>query len=83
MLYTILQKGSPTAFDDPGRSRVYDTLDIHMHKEMEAECINETIKAGFNKLIIFPAWLRHFSGRHFADYDRWSMSFNAFPDRKD
>ena len=78
-----LTEGSPTAFDDPCTPRVYDTLDIHMHKEMEAEWgINETIEAEPNKLIIFPAWLRHFSGSHFADYDRWSMSFNAFPTGK-
>jgi len=78
-----MTEGAPTAFDDPCTPRVYDSLDIHMHKEMEAEWgINETISAEPGKLIIFPSWLRHFSGRHFEDYDRWTISFNAFPDGK-
>ena len=78
-----LTEGASTAFDDPCTPRIYDTLDIHMHKEMEAEWgINEVIKAEPGKLILFPAWLRHFSGRQLENFDRWTMSFNAFPDGK-
>ena len=78
-----LTEGAPTAFDDPCTPRVYDTLDIHMHKEMEAEWgINDTIDAEPGKLILFPSWLRHFSGRHLDDFDRWTISFNAFPSGK-
>ena len=78
-----LTEGAPTAFDDPCTPRVYDTLDIHMHKEMEAEWgICDTIDAEPGKLILFPSWLRHFSGRQTEDFDRWTISFNAFPDGK-
>ena len=78
-----LTEGAPTAFDDPCTPRVYDTLDIHMHKEMEAEWgICDTIDAEPGKLILFPSWLRHFSGRQTEDFDRWTISFNAFPEGK-
>ena len=72
--------GAPTAFEDPCTPRTSDTLDVWYDKEMGAEYgINETISAEPGKLIIFPAWLKHYSGRHFEDYDRWTISFNAFP----
>ena len=44
--------------------------------------ICETIDAAAGKLILFPSWLRHFSGRQLEDFDRWTISFNAFPDGK-
>ena len=75
--------GASTAFDDPCTPRVYDTQEIHRHKEMEAEWgICETVSAEPGKLLIFPSWLRHFSGRHLEDFDRWTISFNAFPEGK-
>ena len=75
-----LTDGAPTIFDDPCTPRVYDTLDVWYHDKMEAELgINEKIDAEPGKLILFPAWLRHFSGRQMEDYDRWTISFNAFP----
>ena len=78
-----MTEGASTAFDDPCTPRVYDTLEIHRHKEMEAEWgICETVSAEPGKLLIFPSWLRHFSGRHLEDFDRWTISFNAFPEGK-
>ena len=78
-----LTEGAKTAFDDPCTPRVYDSLELNRHKEMEAEWgICETIDAEPGKLIIFPSWLRHFSGRQIDDFDRWTISFNAFPDGK-
>lgn len=75
-----LTEGAPTIFDDPCTPRVYDTLDVWYHDKMEAELgINEKIDAEPGKLILFPAWLRHFSGRQMEDFDRWTISFNAFP----
>ena len=75
-----LTDGAPTIFDDPCTPRVYDTLDVWYHDKMEAELgINEKIDAEPGKLILFPAWLRHFSGRQMEDFDRWTISFNAFP----
>ena len=78
-----LTEGAKTAFDDPCTPRVYDSLELNRAKEMEAEWgICETIDAEPGKLIIFPSWLRHFSGRQVDDFDRWTISFNAFPDGK-
>ena len=39
----------------------------------------EKIAAEEGKLILFPSWLVHESDRHFFDYDRMTISFNAFP----
>ena len=78
-----LTKGACTAFDDPCTPRVYDSLELNRAKEMEAEWgICETIDAEPGKLILFPSWLRHFSGRQMEDFDRWTISFNVFPDGK-
>ena len=78
-----MTEGAPTAFDDPCTPRVYDTLELHQQDKMVDEWgINETISAEPGKLIIFPSWLRHFSGRHLEDFDRWTISFNAFPEGK-
>ena len=75
-----LTEGAPTAFDDPVTPRVYDTLDVFQHEAMVNEWgINETITPEPGKLIIFPAWLRHYSDRQLDNFDRWTMSFNAFP----
>nr|BAR35486.1 Putative 2OG-Fe(II) oxygenase [uncultured Mediterranean phage uvMED] len=75
-----LTDGAPTFFDDPCTPRVTDTLDVWYHDKMESEWgINEKVDAEPGKLILFPAWLRHYSGRQTADYDRWTISFNAFP----
>ena len=78
-----LTEGAKTAFDDPCTPRVYDSLELNRAKEMEAEWgICETIDAEPGKLILFPSWLRHFSGRQMEDFDRWTISFNVFPDGK-
>jgi hypothetical protein len=75
-----LTEGAPTIFDDPCTPRTYDTLDVWREDLMAADLgINEKIDAVPGQLIIFPAWLRHFSGRQMAQFDRWSMSFNAMP----
>jgi hypothetical protein len=44
--------------------------------------INEKVDAEAGKLILFPSWLRHYSGRQLDNYDRWTISFNAFPTGK-
>lgn len=75
-----LTEGAPTIFDDPCTPRTYDTLDVWREDLMLADLgINEKIDATPGQLIIFPAWLRHFSGRQMEQFDRWSMSFNAMP----
>jgi hypothetical protein len=75
--------GAPTFFDDPCTPRVYDTLDVWYHDKMENDWgINEKIDAEAGKLILFPSWLRHYSGRQMDNYDRWTISFNAFPTGK-
>lgn len=75
-----LTEGAPTIFDDPCTPRTYDTLDVWREDLMAADLgINEKIDAVPGQLIIFPAWLRHFSGRQMEQFDRWSMSFNAMP----
>ena len=78
-----LTEGAKTAFDDPCTPRVYDSLELNKADKIEAEWgICETIDAEPGKLIIFPSWLRHYSGRQVENFDRWSISFNAFPDGK-
>ena len=78
-----ITEGAPTAFDDPCTPRVYDTLELHQQEKMaDPWGICETVSAEPGKLIIFPSWLRHFSGRHLEDFDRWTISFNAFPNGK-
>jgi len=78
-----LTDGAPTYFDDPCTPRVTDTLDVWYHDKMEcAWGINEKVEAEAGKLILFPAWLKHYSGRQVEDYDRWTISFNAFPTGK-
>ena len=75
-----LTDGAPTFFDDPCTPRVYDTLDVWYHDKMESDWgINEKVDAEAGKLILFPSWLKHYSGRQLEDYDRWTISFNAFP----
>ena len=39
----------------------------------------EKVDAEENKLILFPSWLKHYSGRQLDTYDRWTISFNVFP----
>ncbi len=78
-----LTDGAPTYFDDPCTPRVTDTLDVWYHDKMECSWgINERVEAEAGKLILFPAWLKHYSGRQVEDYDRWTISFNAFPTGK-
>ncbi len=78
-----LTEGAPTAFDDPCTPRVYDTLELHQQDKMVNDWgICETVSAEEGKLILFPSWLRHFSGRHLENFDRWTISFNAFPEGK-
>mgnify|MGYP003138150814 CR=1 FL=1 len=78
-----LTDGAPTFFDDPCTPRVTDTLDVWYHDKMESEWgINEKVDAEPGKLILFPAWLKHYSGRQVENYDRWTISFNAFPTGK-
>lgn len=75
-----LTEGAPTYFEDPCTPRVTDTLDVWMHDFMDRpEGINEKVDAAPGKLIIFPSWLKHYSGRQMEDFDRWTVSFNAFP----
>ena len=78
-----LTDGAPTFFDDPCTPRVYDTLDVWYHDKMESDWgINEKVDAEAGKLILFPSWLKHYSGRQLDNYDRWTISFNAFPTGK-
>lgn len=75
-----LTEGAPTYFDDPCTPRTSDTLDVW--KDDLVNCgwgINEKIEATPGKLILFPSWLKHYSGRQMEKYDRWTVSFNAFP----
>lgn len=75
-----LTEGAPTVFDDPCTPRTYDTLDVWREDLMISEMgINEKIDAVPGTLILFPAWLRHFSGRQMEHFDRWTISFNAMP----
>jgi hypothetical protein len=75
-----LTDGAPTYFEDPCTPRTSDTLDIFTHRDMTTDWgINEKVDAEPGKLVIFPSWLKHYSGRQTYDYDRWSVSFNAFP----
>ena len=75
-----LTEGAPTIFDDPCTPRTYDTLDVWRDDLMKSELgINEKIDAVPGQLILFPSWLKHFSGRQMDHFERWSMSFNAMP----
>jgi len=75
-----LTEGAPTFFEDPCTPRTSDTLDVFQHESMISDWgINEKVEAEEGKLVIFPSWLKHYSGRQLDDYDRWSMSFNVFP----
>jgi hypothetical protein len=72
--------GASTYFEDPCTPRTSDTLDVFMHDKMTSDWgINEKIDAEPGKLIIFPSWLKHYSGRQLDNFDRWTVSFNAFP----
>ena len=78
--------GAPTIFDDPCIPRTYNVLDIWEDDKMKMDGwnlgINEKYEANPGKLILFPSWLKHFSGRQLEDFDRWTISFNAFPSGK-
>lgn len=75
-----LTEGAPTYFEDPCTPRTSDTLDIFQHDLMDKpEGINERVDAEPGKLILFPSWLKHYSGRQLENFDRWTISFNAFP----
>ena len=75
-----LTPGAPTFFEDPVTPRTSDTLDVFQHDMMDREWgINEKVDAEENKLILFPSWLKHYSGRQLENYDRWTISFNVFP----
>jgi len=75
-----LTEGAPTFFDDPCTPRTSDTLDVWKDDLLNCEWgINEKIEASPGKLILFPSWLKHYSGRQMEMYDRWTVSFNAFP----
>jgi hypothetical protein len=41
--------------------------------------INEKVEAEEGKLILFPSWLRHYSGRQLENFDRYTVSFNVLP----
>ncbi len=72
--------GAPTYFEDPCTPRTSDTLDVFMHDKMTSDWgINEKIDAEPGKLILFPSWLKHYSGRQLDNFDRWTISFNVFP----
>lgn len=81
-----LTDGAPTVFDDPCIPRTYNVMDIWEEEKMKMDGwnlgINEKYDAQPGKLIIFPSWLKHFSGRQLEDFDRWTISFNAFPSGK-
>lgn len=78
-----LTDGAPTIFGDPCTPRTSDTLDVWQDNLMEAELgINEMYSSNPGKLIIFPSWLQHFSGRQMQDFDRWTIAFNALPTGK-
>ena len=72
--------GAPTYFEDPVTSRTHDTLDVFKEDLLQSDWgINTAIDAEPGKLIIFPSWLKHYSGRQLDDTDRYTVSFNAFP----
>lgn len=72
--------GAPTYFDDPVTPRTYDTLDVFNHDQMQSDWgINEKVEAEEGKLILFPSWLRHYSGRQLENFDRYTVSFNVLP----
>ena len=79
-----LTPGAPTFFEDPVTPRTSDTLDVFQHDMMEREWggAAEKVDAEENKLILFPSWLKHYSGRQLDNYDRWTISFNVFPEGK-
>ena len=78
-----MTEGAPTYFEDPCTPRTSDCIDVFRHDAMQAEAgINEKVDAEPGKLIIFPSWLKHYSGRQMLDYDRWTVSFNAMPTGK-
>ena len=78
-----LTEGADTVFEDPMTPRTSDTLDVFQETLMQAEYgINAAIKAEPGKLILFPAWLKHYSMRQLDQFDRWTISFNAFPTGK-
>lgn len=75
-----LTEGAPTFFDDPCTPRTTDTLDVFQEDLVKSDWgISEKIDAEPGKLIIFPSWLKHYSGRQVETFDRWTVSFNAFP----
>ena len=81
-----ITEGAPTIFGDPCTPRTSDTLDVWQDTLMKSDGwnlgINEMYQSNPGKLIIFPSWLHHFSGRQLQDFDRWTISFNALPTGK-
>ena len=78
-----LTEGADTVFEDPMTPRTSDTLDVFQETLMQAKYgINAAIKAEPGKLILFPAWLKHYSMRQLDQFDRWTISFNVFPTGK-
>jgi len=77
-----LTEGVATVFHDPIYPRTMDCMEVLSNNLFERGGPIEKISADPGKLILFPSWLVHESDRHFFDYDRWTISFNALPTGK-
>ena len=74
-----LTNGVATVFHDPVYPRTMDCMEVISDNLKVRGGPIEKIAAEEGKLILFPSWLVHESDRHFFDYDRMTISFNAFP----
>lgn len=74
-----LTEGVATVFHDPIYPRTMDCMEVMSDNLYSRGGPIEKQAAEPGKLILFPSWLVHESDRHYFDYDRWTISFNALP----
>lgn len=70
-----LTTGAPTVFEDPVLHRTQAQLEVLRYDYKP----HEFIHAEPGKLVIFPSWMYHTSMPHFANNDRYIISFNSMP----
>ena len=70
--------GADIGFEDPMTPRVMNQLEVLRFDYQPFEFIHPAP----GKLILFPSWLYHWTKPHMDDFDRWNISFNAFPTGK-
>lgn len=71
-----LTDGPPTTFCDPLQQR--DMNQLHLDGGADERLVH--YHGGSGGLILFPSWLIHYSEPNFTATDRYTISFNTFPD---